>query len=120
MKYLYISMFVLFLAVDAQALKSTVKIPYKECAKYPYTNGIGGTMHSRASAYKKLIKSAIKKTHYTEEEAFKLLKKQHPELHIKIVKLIVKSCQVYFKAHSNDALYYFDAGNLVLLKTRNR
>lgn len=118
MKYLFITTFALFCTLEAKAINSTLKIPYSECSKYPYAHVIGGTMHSRFVAKKRLMQKAETLTAYSSKEAFKQLKKQYPALELEHIKLAVKSCRVYFKASSKKNIYYFDAGNLALLQTK--
>ena len=120
MKYLFLSIMVLFSALDVQATNSTVKIPYSTCAKNPYANGIGGTMYSRAVEDKKLTKRALELSKYTESEALTKLQKELPHLAIESAKVAIKGCCVYFRALSKERIYYFDAGNLALLQTKER
>lgn len=96
--------------------KSTIQIPYKKCAKYPYANLIGGTMHSRFVQKKMLLKEATLLARFSEKEALLKIQERYPELNIQALSLSIKNCFVYFKATSDDKRYYFDAGTLVLQK----
>ena len=120
MKYIFITIFVLFSTLEAKAIHSTVKIPYSKCSKYPYAHVIGGTIHSRFVQKKKLEKKAKTLASHTSDETLILLQKKHPEFSLESVNIAVKSCNVYFKGLSQNSIYYFDAGNLALLQTKER
>lgn len=120
MKYLFITIFVLFSTLEANAIHSTVKIPYSECSKYPYAHVIGGTMHSRLVQKKRLEKKAKSLASHTANETLIILQKEHPEFSLESINIAVKSCNVYYKALSQNSIYYFDAGNLALLQTKER
>ncbi|HIP59559.1 MAG TPA: hypothetical protein EYH01_03925 [Campylobacterales bacterium] len=120
MKYLFITIFVLFSTLEANAIHSTVKIPYSECSKYPYAHVIGGTMHSRFVQKKRLEKKAKSLASHTANKTLTILQKEHPEFSLESINIAVKSCNVYYKALSQNSIYYFDAGNLALLQTKER
>jgi hypothetical protein len=120
MNYIFITIFVIFSTLEAKAIHSTVKIPYSECSKYPYAHVIGGTIHSRFVQKKKLEKKAKTLASHTSDETLILLQKEHPEFNLESVNITVKSCNVYFKGLSQNSIYYFDAGNLALLQTKER
>ncbi len=120
MKYLFITILVLFSTLEAKAIHSTIKIPYKECSKYPYAHVIGGTGHSRYIQKKKLAKKAKVLALYTKDEALNILQKAYSQLRLENFNISVKSCHVYFKAILQNKIYYFDAGDLTLLQTKER
>ena len=97
-----------------------MKIPCSECLKYPYAHVLGGTIHSRFVQKKKLEKKAKSLASHTTDATLTMLQKEHPEFSLESVNISVKSCNVYFKGLSQNSIYYFDAGNLALLKTKDR
>ncbi len=95
MKNIYIAIIVLFSAIEADAMESSINISHNECLKYRYGHTIGGTMHSRLVQKRKLKKMAT----YSEKEAFDLLAKIYS---LESLNLFVKNCNVYFKAFTKE------------------
>ena len=118
MKYILISTAILFNILNADT--SSVKIPYKECSKYPYAHTIGGTMHSRFIEKKRLYKIAKQKAAFTEEEALKNIQSKYPSWSIENAEIAIKSCFVYFKSVTTKYIYYFDAKTLELIQKKER